>query len=269
MVNLNISRFLAQSQVYTLVIFIIFLSSLHVPVQAQTFKVHSHNDYIRNIPFWEAYANNVASIEVDVILKDDKLYVAHEEASIHPRRTLESLYLEPIQKARDLNIGHLNPFILLIDFKTEAHSTLEKLLEVVEPYREICTAQNGEALITLVISGNRPEKRDYIKFPSYILFDYQSVSDTSDLPLDKIAMISLNFRHLSSWDGKDEIDENEKIKLLEAINIAHSLQKPIRFWATPDTPAAWLTLHEMGVDYINTDDPYGATQYLSRKLVNH
>jgi alkaline phosphatase len=269
MVNLNKYPFLVQGLVCTLIIFVIFLGLFNAPVQAQTFKVHSHNDYIRNIPFWEAYASNVASIEADVILKDDKLFVAHEEASIHPRRTLESLYLDPIHKAKDLNIGHLNPFILLIDFKTEAYSTLEKLLEVVEPYREICTAQNGEPLITLVISGNRPEKQDYTKFPSYILFDYQSVSDTSDLPLEKIAMISLNFRHLSSWEGKDEIDENEKIKLLEAINIAHSLQKPIRFWATPDTPAAWLTLHEMGVDYINTDDPYGATRYLSQKLLNH
>lgn len=31
------------------------------------------------------------------------------------------------------------------------------------------------------------------------------------------------------------------------------LNKPIRFWATPDTQLSWKALMEMGVDYINTD----------------
>lgn len=264
MAQIHISGLLSVRNKYFKPTLFSFLLFLGVNIgHSQDFKIHSHNDYARNVPFWEAYANAAASIEADVILQNDVLYVAHEKATIQPERTLESLYLDPIRKAKDLKIGHQKPFILLIDIKTEAYTTLEKLLKELEPYENLWNSHDHEPFLSLVISGNRPKKEDYHKYPPHIKFDYQSVEDTTDLPLDKIKMVSLNFRHISSWNGREDIDAGEKTRLMEAIKIAHELNKPIRFWATPDTPFAWKTLKALGVDYINTDDPYGASRSLS------
>jgi alkaline phosphatase len=50
-------------------------------------------------------------------------------------------------------------------------------------------------------------------------------------------------------------------KLLNVIADAHALGKPIRFWGTPDTVATWSTLHSIGVDYINTDQPEACKEF--------
>lgn len=50
----------------------------------QTYKVHSHNDYLQEVPFWQAYSGGAASIEVDLFLKRDSLFVTHSEGEIQP-----------------------------------------------------------------------------------------------------------------------------------------------------------------------------------------
>ncbi|MCR9228698.1 MAG: alkaline phosphatase, partial [Flavobacteriaceae bacterium] len=47
-------------------------------------------------------------------------------------------------------------------------------------------------------------------------------------------------------------------------NKAKASGKPFRFWATPDTKTAWARLAKLGVDYINTDHPALAKQYLDK-----
>ncbi len=227
-------------------------------------NIHSHNDYIRTAPFWEAYANGLESIETDVILLNGELYVAHETETIAPERTLKSLYLDPIQVAYELKINNRKPFQLLIDIKTEAYSTLEKIQEAVAPYSQLYTSSAGEPpLVTFVISGNRPKASDYTNYPDHILFDYQSITEIDDLPMEKIALISLSFGRFSDWNGKGRLIDSHQERLEEAIGIAHSLGKPFRFWATPDSKTSWKALSELGVDYINTDMPYAAKSYLS------
>lgn len=230
----------------------------------QSPKIHSHNDYIRTAPFWEAYANGLESIETDVILLNGELYVAHENETITPERTLKSLYLDPIQVAYDLKINNRKPFQLLIDIKTEAYSTLDKIKEAVAPYNALYTSEAGEPpLVTFVISGNRPKLADYTNYPDHILFDYQSITEIDDLPMNKIALISLSFGRFSDWNGKGRLIDSHQERLEEVIAIAHSLDKPFRFWATPDSKTSWKALSELGVDYINTDMPYAAKDYLS------
>ena len=72
----------------------------------QEFKVHSHNDYKQNIPFWKALGAEVQSVEVDVFYKDGKLLVAHEQNEIQENSTLARLYLNPLQEA--IALGLLN-----------------------------------------------------------------------------------------------------------------------------------------------------------------
>ncbi len=249
-------------------IYITFLFFALIPIivfsqGSNSFKLHSHNDYLRNVPFWEAFGAGCASIEVDLILQDNQLMVAHEKESIHPERTLINLYLEPIQKAETLGLTEGFDFHLLVDFKTEAYETLDLLIKQLKPYEPILYSANNPRGLKLIISGNRPKAEDYHRYPSWILFDYQSKSLNTTLPWDKIAMVSLNFNQFSVWNGKGRMVEAEKEKLLSFINEVHSFEKPVRFWASPDSKSAWKAFYEMGVDYINTDKPNEAKQYLS------
>jgi alkaline phosphatase len=225
------------------------------------YKLHSHNDYLQTAPFWEAYANQMESIEADVILKDNELFVAHEPESIKKDRTLTSLYLDPIRKAANLNLEGPKSFQLLIDIKTEPYATLKKLEEILVQYEDILIGDEG-INVEIVVSGNRPSVAEYKNYSDYIMFDYQSISDTTGLPLDKIAMISLNFRSLSLWNGKGRLIDQEQEAIKTAIAVAHALNKPIRFWATPDSKTSWKALKDLGVDYINTDYPFEARAYL-------
>ncbi|WP_051315409.1 alkaline phosphatase [Algoriphagus terrigena] len=241
---------------------LLFLAPVWLFAQ-QDFKLHSHNDYLRNVPFWEAFGAGAASIEVDVILQDGGLMVAHEKESIQPELTLRSLYLEPIQKAVDLGMIDDFGFHLLIDSKTEGYATLEAIVKDAADFEEMLFSPQNPTGLKLIISGNRPKPEDYSKYPEWVFFDYQSKTLTADLPWEKIGMVSLSFSQFSVWNGKGRIVEAQKAKLEEFIALVHSFQKPVRFWASPDGKSAWKAFYDMGVDYINTDQPGAAQAYLS------
>ena len=224
------------------------------------FQIHSHNDYEQNVPFWNAYANGLNSIEVDVFLKNDILFATHEEYEIIKNRTIENLYLQPIKKALALQMGNSRKLQLLVDIKSEAISTLNKLIAVLEAYPEIINNQN----ISVVISGNRPNLSQYTNYPDYISFDYQSLENIENTKIwDKIALISLNFKDFTVWNGKGRLTATDYEKVNSVIQRAHIFGKPFRFWGAPDSKTAWKTFKDLGVDFINTDMPSKSSIYLS------
>jgi len=238
----------------------LFLANLSFAQTETGFRVHSHNDYLQNIPFWKAYAAGATSVEADVFLVGDSLYVAHTESEIDKDLRFEDLYLNPIQKSLALGLGFDRPFQLLIDIKSESYSTLEAITKTLEKYPQIIADEN----IAIVISGNRPKPSEYINYPSYILFDYQSLDAITDSSiLDKIALISLSFKNFSEWNGKGRLTAEDLKKVSSTINLAHALGKPFRFWATPDSKSAWKAFSDLGVDFINTDMPFDCADYLS------
>lgn len=227
---------------------------------AQQINIHSHNDYLQNVPFWNAYANGLNSIEVDVILKNDSLFVAHHENEIKQNHTLESLYLDPILKAEALSLGEGQKIQLLVDIKSKAVPTLKKLISVLEGYPKIIKNNN----ISIVISGNRPVQASYLDYPDYIKFDYQSLDPISnEKTWDKIALISLNFKRFSPWNGKGRLTADDYETVKATIDKAHSYNKPFRFWGTPDSKSAWKAFRDLGVDFINTDMPFASSSYLN------
>ena len=144
---------------------------------------HSHNDYWRRIPLYDALAAGCISVEADVWLSgnDNDLLVGHSEGSLTKERTLRSLYVNPlvsILKNRNngttptgarANITQLNgvfemspetPLTLVIDMKTEGASTFPVVLEHLESLHGWLTYFNGTAVvpgqITIVGTGNTP-----------------------------------------------------------------------------------------------------------------
>jgi len=229
-------------------------------ITAQSFKIHSHNDYAQDVPFWTAYANGVNSIEIDVFLKQGTLFVTHDESEILEHRTIQTLYLEPIQKMKSLQLGKGQPLQFLIDIKSEPYATLNKLVLLLDEYPELVS----DSTISFVISGNRPKTEDYFNYPAHIKFDYQSLEAPKNKKVwDKVALISLNFKNFSSWNGKGRLTLQHREKVKATIDKAHSYGKPFRFWATPDSKTAWKAFVDLGVDYVNTDMPYASTSYLN------
>lgn len=214
--------------------------------------VHSHNDYMQEIPFWHAYGNNAKSIEVDLVIQDGKLFISHGDDKIDPKRTIESLYLEPLKTAVELDIGNTDDLLFLVDMKSDAKASLDLLLPILKKYEDVIQKSG----VKIVISGNRTPLSSYVNLPSYIEMDYQSLDPIQKkAELDKVAMISLAFSPYSSWKGVGKIPNEDQEKIKKVAETAHGMGKPLRFWGTPDSPEAWSQLWELGVDIINTDMP--------------
>ena len=222
-------------------------------------RIHSHNDYMQNIPFWNAYGNGLNSIEVDIFLEKDTLYATHDQRDIKESHTIESLYLQPLQNAMALNIDGPKKLQLLVDIKSETRTTLKKLVTILKKYPTIIQNKN----ITIVVSGNMPPPAEFVSYPDYIQFDYQNlIGLKNDAIWAKVALISLNFRKFSQWNGMGRMTKKDSTVVAQTIQKAHSFGKPFRFWATPDSKTSWKAFTEMGVDFINTDMPFACASYL-------
>jgi alkaline phosphatase len=226
-------------------------------------KIHSHNDYIQQYPLYTAWVAEANSIEIDVILKDNQLFVAHEMATIDANRTIESLYLKPLSELLKSNSKDNLDLQLLIDLKTEAVVTLKVLIPILNQYKNLWN--NG---VEVVISGKRPAVEDYINYPDYIKFDYQSLKPFPKVAVEKIAMVSLSFKAFSKWNGKGRMTQKDLERVKKVIAKAKSLGKPFRFWGTPDSKTAWHTFNFLGLDYINTDQPLKLKAYLKKQSSN-
>ncbi len=240
--------------VYYCFFLFIFQSVSAQPGKYTVANAHSHNDYEQRIPFWAAYNAGFGSIEADIFFRDSQLLVAHEEKELVNKRTLEDLYLKPVQSCIEKNKGYVysdstKQLQLLIDVKTDSIATLNKLITVLQNYP---TLINNPSL-KLVITGGRPVPKDFPTYPPYILFDGNLGIEYSKESLDKIAMLSSSFKNYSVWNGYGKIVAKEKKLLKKEIDKAHALHKPVRFWEAPDVPNAWQQIMKLKADYINTD----------------
>ena len=61
---------------------------------------HSHNDYRRSNPLFDALSAGCTSVEADIWLTQDgtEMYVGHSKSALSKARTLRDLYLNPIAR---------------------------------------------------------------------------------------------------------------------------------------------------------------------------
>jgi alkaline phosphatase len=228
-----------------------------------TANAHSHNDYEQKRPFYEAWENEFGSIEADIFLYEGKLVVAHDSVQLLQQRTLDSLYLKPLQLCVERNGGYVyadrnRSLQLMIDIKSDSVKALDKLVETLQKFPALISSSS----LKIVISGNRPAPRQFSSYPEWILFDGELQRDYQPAAMQKIVMLSDNFAHYSNWGGAGEIPVKDREALKEMIEKAHDAGKKIRFWNAPDNPEAWKVFMEMGADYLNTDKIDGLSKFL-------
>jgi len=249
----------------TFLLLFICTVSLGQPAVYTVANLHSHNDYEKPFPYWEAYNQGYGSIEADIFLKGDDLIIAHDTVQLKMGRTLDSFYLQPLQQCIVKNKGYpyadkASDLQLLIDIKTDSVATLNKLVEKLKAYPVITSC----ARVKIVITGNRPAMSAFTGYPSYIYFDGELYKEYTAKAIGKIEMLSDNFRRYSRWNGLDSIPLKDKNIIAALIAKAHQLHKKVRFWNAPDIINSWNVFMAMGVDYINTDHITGAATYLNQ-----
>lgn len=243
-----------------LVVFSIVITCKGFAQNSNSVLIHSHNDYLQNVPFWVAFSNGLNSIEADIFLVNDSLMVAHTKAEINKKYTLKNLYLNPLKNAIANHNSSITNLNLFLDVKQNAEKTLTKIISVLNEYPSIVKHPD----IKIIISGSRPASKYYKNYPDFIYFDHQNLNEKlSPENLKKVAMVSTSFKDFSKWGGKGRLTHTDYRRVDSVIKIAKKYNKPFRFWATPDSKTAWRTFIDLGVNVINTDMPNRCSNYVN------
>lgn len=238
-----------------------------VALKAQhTVRIHSHNDYRQRVPFYQAYSQQVSSIEADLFYKDGQLLIGHDPEDLTPDATFADMYVNPLVRLFKENNGKAwkgsdETLILLVELKSATNPTLGKVVEMLDKYPEVFNPAINSCAVQIVITGNVPKPADFVKYPEYISFDGLINEKYTPEQLRRVAMISMPFFDYARWNGKGALTASQKEKVQGAIDRVHEMGKPIRFWAAPDGMTAWNTLYYMGVDIINTDKVEACSDY--------
>ena len=251
---------------------------LRVPDQARALPAaHAHNDYEHERPLRDALDQGFTSVEADIWLVDGELLVAHDLDAVVPGRTLESLYLSPLEARAAMNHGpviarHREPMQLLVDVKSEAEATYAALDRVLRRHPRLLTSWDaaGErpGAVTVVVSGNRDLPAMQAQEVRYAAYDGRLENLDGGLPATLVPLISANWSSVSTWTGAGPFPAADRARLHDIVERAHAAGRRVRFWETNDAPGAarralWTQLLRAGVDHLNTDDLAGLRRFLA------
>lgn len=234
---------------------------------------HAHNDYLHARPLLDALDHGFCSVEADIFLVEGKLLVAHSRSQLHPDRTLEKLYLEPLQTRIRQNGGKVfrnGPEVtLLIDLKTDWTNTYPALRAALAKYADILTTYSDgrtrSNAVAVLLTGNRSPQMFAGETLRLAALDGDLADLDSTQPASLIAWISSNWTRSFKWRGTGEMPAEELAQLKSIVAKAHQQGRRVRFWGAPDTPLFWRTLRHAGVDLINTDDLAGLESFLRKE----
>ncbi|KAF2280213.1 uncharacterized protein EI97DRAFT_455126 [Westerdykella ornata] len=252
---------------------------------------HSHNDYWRDVPLYQALAAGCVGVEADIwLMQDGELRVSHTWRSIRTERTLRNLYLDPLAniltnrnvsvastEAKEVGVFEVDPnisVILLIDFKDNGEAIWPVLMEQLQPLHEKgwLTYYNGQEVVkgplTIVGTGETPFERIQQNNTDRIIF-YDAPLDDISNPIYTSAnsyYASVKMRKAISTLWLNRISRAQQETLQRQINAAAAKGLVSRYWGTPSWPISlrtkiWFTLSEMGVGILNVDELDGATRW--------
>lgn len=228
---------------------------------------HSHNDYEHERPLFDALECRFKSIEADVFLVGDSLFVAHDFDKIKPGRTLRQLYLEPLKNQIIQNNGSVygngEEVILFIDIKDDGLKTYQNLHRILTEYKSHLTSfapeKKKQGSIMVVVSGNRPFEFMQSQTTRYAGFDGRLENLDSGISPYLMPVVSDNWTKYFSWDGNGKMPEEEKHQLKNYAEKAKNQGYLLRFWNTPNRTeqqrkAVWTVLKTAGVGLIGVDE---------------
>jgi len=247
-------------------------------------QIHSHNDYWRDVPLLTALSFGVLSVEADVWLVGETLFIGHEMAALTTDRTFDSLYIQPLlsiiagqnpKSQFTVNQTSINgvfdtasgtPLQLLVDMKTDGPSTLPFVLTALQPLRELgylttCSSNGTCTLgpIVVVGTGNTPLDGILALSPRDVFFDAPLTALNSTFEITVSPLASTDYEVAVGWSGIGSINQTQLAAIQKFVADAHALGIRARFWDTPAWPIharnnVWKTLIDNGADWLNADD---------------
>ncbi len=238
-------------------------------------RAHAHNDYLHERPLLDALDLGYCSIEADVWVAGDELLIGHSLPELRPGRTLKSLYLEPLAKRCAERGGWVfdpgRTVILLVDFKTggdETYPVLSKQLaehrQLFEP-RDLGDGRPAVRPVFAVLSGNRPIELVEADADRLCGIDGRLPDIHSTKGANLIPLVSEAWPTQFRWEGAGPMPIAEREKLRRLADETHANGRRLRFWGAPSTEAAWIELHNAGVDLIGADDLPKLQQFLAAR----
>lgn len=254
----------------------VFLGTLLLSINGFAQKVipgHAHNDYLNQPALFEALGSGLVSVEADIHLMKGDLYVAHVRPLFrNEKRSLENLYLKPLFDHIQKNNGKVysdynGPFYLMIDFKGGSVEMYNRLVELLEPYKDMLTIVEKGILtqgpVTVFLSGSRPHQEVAGAEPRLAFLDGRPGDLGNQVSPDLMPVISDHYRNHIKWNGKGKMPEEQQLKLRKLVSKVHAEGKKLRLWASPDNSNAWKTFRMLGIDFINTDKPQKFAAYFN------
>lgn len=225
---------------------------------------HSHNDYLRERPLFDALNRGFLSVEADIFFANGNFTVAHTVFGRRKKRNLRKMYLEPL-KARvdscDARVFCECPqvFELMLDLKgrwdADRLHGLNALLAQFEGMLE--RVENNRVLsgsVRIVLSGAaRIQWADTLNVRRYF-FDGGMGSLASAADSSILARNSAKYSAFFSWTGEGEMPENERSILKNLVGKAIENNRKLRFWKMPENENIWQEFLDAGVQWMNVDD---------------
>jgi hypothetical protein len=234
---------------------------------------HAHNDYNHQRPLLDALERGFASIEADVFLVNGELLVGHYKVDLRPDRTLDRLYLAPLEKHVRANGGRVfegdERLLLLVDFKSDgpaAYAALAKLLAKREGlFSEMKDGKFVPRAVDVVITGNRPIKQIAVDAARKVVVDGRLADLRENVSKDFMPLVSESWADHFSWRGEGEMPPDQQKRLRELAEKVHEGGRRLRFWGAPDNKKIWTAQLDAGVDLVNTDDLEGLRQFFLQR----
>lgn len=257
-------------------LFLTFLCYGTLDAQMPLAHAFAHNDYEHERPLLDALDNGFNYVEADVWLIEGELYVYHDRPeNPDPERTLQKLYLNPLQKRIKANAGwvfkeHEAPFYLMIDIKSDGVRTYRVLKKLISDFlpqlnESILESPTGKRPLVIFVSGNRAVS-EILEDPQNVLSLDGRPDDLGEgIPASAMPVVSDNYWKFSSWRGYGQMKAEYKEQIRALVDKAHLEGKKVRLWDHPDEEKVWKQLLELGVDLINTDKLEALRKYLVKK----
>lgn len=236
----------------TLVLIGTVASAQHIPLG------HSHNDYYRDSPMYDALAAGFTHLEVDVMVvypnsHGEELRVAHVPSEWQSGRNLESLYLDPLVALPAAQ----RPTKLTLQVETKIiGAEANQYTQVPAVYNHVKAAMEARpslhSWVEIVFIGKQNYPTTFpmpTNVPNYLKF--------SKAPDAEIRGIS---PWPYTWTGIGDMPVNELAALADLVVTTQSAGKKLMlpthsFESTGDPERVWSLLAGAGVDIIATDDP--------------
>jgi hypothetical protein len=233
---------------------------------APLLPAYAHNDYANPRPLGDALERGFRGVEVDLFLLRGELVAAHERGAARRGRSLEALYLAPLE-ALVRRCGRVvpgrEPFLLNVELKESSRAAFDSLLALVGRHPELFDGRADGAAprspVELVLVGWHPPATALARvLPPAVGLQVQVTDRTRPIdpdPAGLVRLVSLNYGKTVGWSGRGPPPASLR-EWLAALRRAKAAapHRRARVYNVPPEPAIYRPFLEAGIDLIGVKD---------------